>query len=108
MLRIQLKPRYLVDVSKRTTACQVLGFDLKMPIAIAPTAMQRMAHADGEIATAKGNIHIIIILFILIKYEHEKHISSKDNINKYRLRELNIYTWHNTNKLYYFLIFNMY
>lgn len=53
-LRIRLKPRYLVDVSKRSTACQVLGFDIKMPIAVAPTAMHRMAHADGEIATAKG------------------------------------------------------
>lgn len=35
-------------------AATVLGIDLSMPIAIAPTAMQRMAHPDGELATARG------------------------------------------------------
>lgn len=28
-----------------------------MPIAIAPTAMQRMAHPDGELATARGKFN---------------------------------------------------
>lgn len=32
---------------------------MAMPIAIAPTAMQRMAHPDGEVATAKGNFNQI-------------------------------------------------
>lgn len=26
-----------------------------MPVGISPTAMQRMAHPDGELANAKGN-----------------------------------------------------
>lgn len=30
-----------------------------MPIGIAPTAMQKMAHPDGELATAKGNNSIL-------------------------------------------------
>lgn len=33
-----------------------------MPIGIAPTAMHRMAHDDGEIASAKG-INFLIIIY---------------------------------------------
>eukprot|EP00253_Pinus_taeda_P004320 PITA_04320 len=32
----------------------VLGFKISMPIMIAPTAMQKMAHPDGELATARA------------------------------------------------------
>jgi len=36
----------------------VLGREVKMPVGIAPTAMQRMAHPDGECANARGeNCH---------------------------------------------------
>lgn len=54
--RIRIRPRFLRDVSLRSTASEVLGIDLSMPIAVAPTAMQRMAHADGELATARGTM----------------------------------------------------
>ena len=33
-----------------------LGYQVSAPIAIAPTAMQKMAHEDGEIATSRGKI----------------------------------------------------
>lgn len=52
--RIQLRPRFLRDVSVVSTACQLLGHQLSMPIAIAPWAMHRMAHPDGEVATARA------------------------------------------------------
>lgn len=58
VLRIKLNPRVCVDVSEGSTVCGVLGFDLNMPIGIAPTALHRMANLDGEIATAKGNREI--------------------------------------------------
>lgn len=58
--RIRIRPRFLRDVSQRSTATQVLGIDLSMPIAVAPTAMHRMAHADGELATARGTNNNII------------------------------------------------
>lgn len=48
----------MVDVSQRSTKCNVLGFDLDLPVAIAPTAMHKMAHFDGEKATAKGSLFI--------------------------------------------------
>uniref|UniRef100_A0A1L8E0X2 (S)-2-hydroxy-acid oxidase n=1 Tax=Nyssomyia neivai TaxID=330878 RepID=A0A1L8E0X2_9DIPT len=52
--RFRIKPTYLKDVSMRTTRTNVMGLNLDMPVAIAPTAMQRMAHPDGEIANAKA------------------------------------------------------
>lgn len=52
--RIRIRPRFLIDVSKRDLRCNVLGTNLDFPIAIAPTAMQKMAHLEGEKATAKG------------------------------------------------------
>ena len=44
----------MVDVSNRNLKTTVLGNEISMPIGIAPTAMQRMAHPDGECATAKA------------------------------------------------------
>lgn len=36
-----------MDVSKIDMTTTVLGFSVSMPIMIAPTAMQKMAHPDG-------------------------------------------------------------
>ncbi|KAK0577783.1 hypothetical protein LWI29_000046 [Acer saccharum] len=52
--RILFRPRILIDVSKIDMATTVLGFKISMPIMIAPTAMQKMAHPDGEYATARA------------------------------------------------------
>jgi isopentenyl diphosphate isomerase/L-lactate dehydrogenase-like FMN-dependent dehydrogenase len=52
--RWNLRPRMLVDVSRPTTATKVLGRELAMPLLVAPTAFQRLAHEEGEIATARG------------------------------------------------------
>jgi len=49
-----LRPRMLVDVSEVTTATTVLGAQASMPLLVAPTAFQRMAHPEGEIAMARG------------------------------------------------------
>lgn len=52
--RIRLAPRMLVDVSSRDMSTNVLGANISMPILVAPTAFQRMAHRDGEVATARA------------------------------------------------------
>ena len=52
--RIFLRPRMLVDVSKRSQAVNVLGAQMSMPVGIAPTAFQCMAHPDGEKATVRA------------------------------------------------------
>lgn len=52
--RLRLMPRILVDVEKVNTHTTILGDKVSMPICLAPTAMQRMAHDDGECATARA------------------------------------------------------
>lgn len=52
--RVRLRPRCLVDVSSRDLSTIVLGQRVSMPVLVAPTAFQRMAHPDGEIATARA------------------------------------------------------
>jgi (S)-2-hydroxy-acid oxidase len=50
----RLLPRILVDVTNVDTKTTVLGAPVSSPICIAPTAMQQMAHPDGEAATARA------------------------------------------------------
>lgn len=52
--RIRFRPRILIDVTHVDMTTTVLGFKISMPIMIAPTAMQRMAHPEGELATARA------------------------------------------------------
>jgi isopentenyl diphosphate isomerase/L-lactate dehydrogenase-like FMN-dependent dehydrogenase len=52
--RRKLRPRVLVDVAEVATATTVLGTEIALPVVIAPLAMQRLAHPDGEEATARA------------------------------------------------------
>jgi isopentenyl diphosphate isomerase/L-lactate dehydrogenase-like FMN-dependent dehydrogenase len=52
--RRRLLPRVLVDVSDVTTATTVLGTDIALPVLVAPVALQRMAHPDGEPGMARA------------------------------------------------------
>ena len=52
--RWMLRPRYLVDVSSVSTETTVLGEEVSMPVLVAPMAMQRLAHDEGERLTARG------------------------------------------------------
>jgi 4-hydroxymandelate oxidase len=52
--RIRLRYRVLVDVSTRDLSTTVLGTKISLPIIVAPTALQRMAHPDGELASARA------------------------------------------------------
>jgi isopentenyl diphosphate isomerase/L-lactate dehydrogenase-like FMN-dependent dehydrogenase len=65
--RIKLKPRVLRDISKRDLTTTVLGQTISMPILVAPTAFHRMAHPEGEVATARatGKAGTIMILSTL-------------------------------------------
>ena len=49
-----LLPRMLNDVSGVSLATTVLGHPIALPIMVAPMASQRLAHPDGELATAKA------------------------------------------------------
>lgn len=52
--RWALRPRVLVDVTKGTLATTVLGTPVSMPVLCAPTALHRLCHPEGEIASARG------------------------------------------------------
>jgi isopentenyl diphosphate isomerase/L-lactate dehydrogenase-like FMN-dependent dehydrogenase len=52
--RLRLRPRVLVDVSEVSTATTVLGAPVSMPLLVAPTAIQRLAHRDGEPGMARA------------------------------------------------------
>ena len=52
--RIKLRQRVAVNIENRSTRSQMIGVDVAMPVAIAPTGMTGMQHADGEILGARA------------------------------------------------------
>jgi 4-hydroxymandelate oxidase len=52
--RLRLRPRVLRDVSEVSTATTLLGSRVPIPLLVAPMAYHRMAHPDGEAASAAG------------------------------------------------------
>ena len=52
--RRTLRNRALVDVTTRDMRTRLLGLELAHPILLAPTALHRVAHPEGERATARG------------------------------------------------------
>lgn len=52
--RLKLRPRVLADVAGVSTAANVLGHDVSLPVLVAPVAFQRLAHPEGEVATARA------------------------------------------------------
>ena len=49
---IKLRQRVAVNMENRTLRTKMAGFDTTMPVAIAPTGLTGMQHADGEILGA--------------------------------------------------------
>src|SRR3954467_3347070 len=52
--RILFRQRVAVNMEPRTTRTKMIGQDVAMPVAIAPTGLTGMQHADGEILAAKA------------------------------------------------------
>jgi len=52
--KIKLRQRVAVNLEGRSTASQMIGQDVAMPVAIAPTGLTGMQHADGEIKAARA------------------------------------------------------
>jgi len=51
---IKLRQRVAVNMEGRSTATTMIGRDVSMPVAIAPTGLTGMQHADGEILAARA------------------------------------------------------
>ncbi|WP_297911985.1 alpha-hydroxy acid oxidase [Thiomonas sp.] len=52
--RILLRQRVAVDIERRSLRTRMLGEDVAMPVALAPTGLTGMQHADGEILAARA------------------------------------------------------
>jgi 4-hydroxymandelate oxidase len=52
--RLAIHPRVLVGVGERDPSVTVLGRRRAHPVIVAPMAYQRLAHPEGEVATARG------------------------------------------------------
>ena len=51
---IKFRQRVAIDVSERSTTMTMLGEKVPMPVALAPTGLTGMQHADGEILAAQA------------------------------------------------------
>jgi len=52
--KIKLRQRVAVNMEGRSTATTMIGVPVAMPVAIAPTGLTGMQHADGEILAAQA------------------------------------------------------
>ncbi len=52
--KVKLRQRVLVDMTNRSLATTMAGQDASMPVALAPTGLCGMQHADGEMLAAKA------------------------------------------------------
>jgi len=52
--KIKLRQRVAVNMEDRSTATRMVGVDVSMPVALAPTGLAGMQHADGEILAARA------------------------------------------------------
>jgi len=62
--RWRFRPRILVDVSHVDVATTMLGTAVSLPIAVAPMAVQALAHPDGEAEAIRGS-HAAAVPYIL-------------------------------------------
>lgn len=52
--RLMIRYRTMVDVTTRHLGTTVLGEPIDFPVMVAPTAMQKLAHPEGELAMARA------------------------------------------------------
>ncbi|KAL2842693.1 FMN-dependent dehydrogenase [Aspergillus pseudoustus] len=79
--RYVLRPRVLRNISNLDTSTRILGNTVKFPFGFSPTAMQTLAHLEGDIATSKA-CNASNVLMGLSNYstiELEKVILGREN-----------------------------
>jgi 4-hydroxymandelate oxidase len=69
-----VRPRILNDVSNVDLTTTVLGQEVAFPVLLAPTALQRMAHRDGELATARAaaSVGTLMVLSTISTFSMEE------------------------------------
>lgn len=52
--RYKIRPRVLVNVDKVDTSAELFGTHVSFPLGFSPSAMHRLAHPEGEVATSRA------------------------------------------------------
>lgn len=52
--KVKLRQRVLVDMTNRSLSSEMIGQPVSMPVALAPTGLTGMQHADGEMLAAQA------------------------------------------------------
>lgn len=83
--KLKILPRFLRDVSNINMKLDIFGEQILCPIGASPSAMHKLAHPDGELATAKGveQISSIMILSTLSTTSIEDIATSYPNLVKW-------------------------
>ncbi|TDH68921.1 hypothetical protein CCR75_000275 [Bremia lactucae] len=93
--RLVLHPRVLRDVSNMDITTTLLGHHVSSPVCVAPTAMHRMAHPDGEIAssTATAKADTCYILSTISTTTLEAVGKANSRANPHALRWFQLYVF---------------
>ncbi|XP_010274131.1 PREDICTED: peroxisomal (S)-2-hydroxy-acid oxidase GLO4-like [Nelumbo nucifera] len=85
--RITFRPRVLVDVSRINLSTTILGHKISVPIMLAPTARHKIAHPEGEVATARAAAacNTIMVLSFTSNCTLEEVASSCDAVRFFQL-----------------------
>ena len=71
--KVTFRPRVLRNVARADMRQKIMGFDSNLPFFIAPAAMARLAHPDGELCNARGaarfNIPYCVSTFSSVSHE---------------------------------------
>lgn len=93
--RLILQPRVLRDVSNMDISTTLLGHRISSPVCVSPSAMHRMAHPDGEIAsssaTAKADTCYILSTISTSSLENVAKASSQANSHALRWFQLYVF-----------------
>lgn len=79
--KIRLRQRVAVNISNRTLATKMIGQDVSMPIALAPTGLTGMQHANGEMLAAKAaekaGVPFVLSTMSICSIEDVKSVTTK-------------------------------
>jgi L-lactate dehydrogenase (cytochrome) len=58
--KVKFRPRILRNVAKVSMQCSIMGVESRLPVFVAPAAMAKLGHPDGELCLARGAARMAI------------------------------------------------
>ncbi|GAB7332141.1 hypothetical protein MBLNU13_g04017t1 [Cladosporium sp. NU13] len=85
--RYKIKPRILVNVDNIDTSSELFGKKTSMPLGFSPSAMHRLAHPDGELATSRAAAsHNIAMTLSSYSTESLENVKAQGASNPYAMQ----------------------